>query len=126
MKTTFKIIAMFMTLLVLGCSSGSDEEETEIDLYGNWFGVFDGDDTGTFGVYIYPDGLTTGSATSYNLQGTFSINGNTGTSGKITAVIETEGNGRNFTGQFTSDSGSGTWKSDQEGTSGTWHTTKKE
>ncbi|MCK0135952.1 MULTISPECIES: hypothetical protein [Arenibacter] len=126
MKTTFKIIAMFMTLLVVGCSSGSDEDETEIDLYGNWFGVYDGDDSGTFGVYIYPDGKVTGSATSFNLQGTFSINGNTATSGKITAVIETTGDGRSFTGQFSSDSGSGTWKSDQEGTSGTWHTTKKE
>jgi hypothetical protein len=58
--------------------------------------------------------------------GTFSINGNTTVSGKITAVIETEGNGRSFIGQFTSDSGSGTWKDNQQGISGTWRTTKKE
>jgi hypothetical protein len=125
MKTTLKIIAMFMTLLVLGCSSGSDEEETEIDLYGNWLGVIEGSDSGVFGVYIYPDGQVTGSATISQL-GTFSINGNTTVSGKITAVIETEGNGRSFIGQFTSDSGSGTWKDNQQGISGTWRTTKKE
>lgn len=127
MKNTIKFLALFMILLANGCSKNSGEVETDLDFTGNWFGTFAGDDTGTFGSYIYPDGNVTGSITSFNLQeNNLPLNGKVDASGAFTAVIVITGNNRSFTGKFNASGGSGTWQDTAQQQSGTWGTTSKQ
>ena len=89
MKNTIKILALFMVLSTVSCSSdGDDANAFDIEeLSGNWFGSFEGDDSGTWAVFAYPDGRVTGTAVSNNLQQTLSIEGNIDDQGNLDAVL---------------------------------------
>lgn len=119
MKNTIKILVVLLTLINLGCSSDGDEV-VEIDFYGNWFGTFDGDDSGTFSVFIHEDGSVTGDALSNELQRTTSLTGNIDSSGNFEAVLGSADSGASFKGRFTENSASGTWDNPEFQSSGTW------
>lgn len=126
MKKALKILAVCFTVLLISCSKSSGDEETDLDVTGNWFGTFSGDDMGTFSAFISADGSVSGDLVSNNLQNTYSLNGQIDGAGNLTAVIGTGGNGRSFTGKFNATSGSGTWQDSSLQQSGTWLTTSKQ
>ncbi|RDY60165.1 hypothetical protein [Flagellimonas nanhaiensis] len=123
MKNMIKILMLSIVFVTLGCSSDGDEAP-EIDFYGNWFGTFDGDDSGTFSVFIHEDGSVTGDAVSNNLQQTLPLNGQINDSGNLNAVLGSAENGATFTGRFTETTSSGTWNNPSNG-SGTWTGSKQ-
>ena len=127
MKTKKILLLLLISSILLSCSSnGDDTNELDIEeLSGNWFGTFEGDDSGTWAVFAYPDGRVTGTAVSNNLQQTLSIEGNIDDQGNLDAVLGSAENGASFTGKFTTTSSSGTWNNPSSNVSGTWSGEKR-
>lgn len=122
MKTIKVLVLLLIGTTIINCSSDNgDNNGFDLeDLSGNWFGTFEGDDSGTWGIFAYPDGRVTGTANSNNLQQTLAIEGNIDKQGNLDAVLGSAENGATFTGKFTTTRSSGSWNNPESNVSGSW------
>lgn len=123
MKSFFKLLILFLTLVNFSCSN--DDDVQEINFAGNWAGTYAGDDSGTFAVTIGTDGKVTGDAFSNNLHQSLPLNGQIDSSGELDAVLGSAQNGASFTGQFSATTAIGTWNNPSFQGSGSWSGTKQ-
>ena len=122
MNNVLRITLLFLTTLLVSCSSDNSDDNNpqELVFAGEWSGTFSGDDSGTWNATIGTSGTVNGEAFSSAAQQIFPLTGTITNEGEFRATAGTAENGATFSGTFTVDSSSGTWENAANQISGTW------
>jgi len=130
-KLKFKImkkillIVLLIPLLFTTCKKEEDNtSSTSSQFSGSWTGTYSGDDSGVWAATISSTGDVNGNSTNANGDNQ-TLSGSVTNSGSFSATVGTGTLGSNFVGQFSGNSGSGTWSNSSVGFTGTWEGDKK-
>ena len=124
-KILYTLLAAF--ILFSACKKDNNNTTTSINsqFSGNWEGTFTGDDSGYWTAIISSTGNIDGSSFSYQTGDLQNLNGSVTNSGSFSATAGTGTLGTNFVGQFSGNSGSGTWINSSVSYTGTWEGSKE-
>ena len=115
-----KLLYRFLLLSIILSSCKKEEESTISPFLGYWSGNYSGDYDGQWNANISSAGEINGGAYSVDLPEGVDLNGTVTNSGDFTAIIGTGSQGINFIGQLSGNSGSGTWNSSTDSSTGFW------
>jgi hypothetical protein len=116
-----KILLIVLLIPLLFTTCKKEEDNT---FSGSWTGTYSGDDYGIWAATISSTGNINGSATN-SLGDNQTLSGSVTTNGSFSATVGTGTLGSNFVGQFSGNSGSGTWSNSSVGFTGTWEGDKQ-
>ena len=123
-----KILYTFLAVSIIFAACKKDDNNTATatnsQFSGDWAGTFSGDDSGLWTAIISSTGSIDGSSTSSS-AGNQTLSGSVTNSGSFAATVGTGTLGSEFVGQFSGNSGSGTWSNLSAGFTGTWEGTKQ-
>ena len=116
-----KLLYTFLAVSIIFSACKKEEDNAPNSPFvGYWTGNYSGDYDGQWNANITSAGEIKGGACSVNLPDEVDLNGTVTNSGDFTAIIGTGSLGINFIGQLSGNSGSGTWISSTDSSTGTW------
>ena len=123
-------ILLAVSLIFSACKKDNNNNNntntsTNSQFSGDWEGTFSGDDYGYWTAIISSTGNINGSTVSNQTGDLQTLNGSVTNSGSFSATVGTGTLGSNFVGQFSGNSGSGTWSNSSVGFTGTWEGDKQ-
>lgn len=126
MRTTLQylsiVIISFAFIGLQSCQKGDGYSEYE----GNWTGIYDGDETGTWEVSIDGNGRISGAAYPDSIQGlSYTLTGFVEEDGAFNAQSEILDQLIEFDGKLDGTNGSGTWRNVKAMLFGDWSGSKK-
>ena len=121
-----KLLYTFLAVSILfsACNKDDDNTTTNSQFSGNWTGTYSGGDSGIWDATISLNGAVNGSSTNANGDNQ-TLSGSVTNSGSFSATVGVGSLGSNFVGQFSGNSGNGTWSNSAASLTGTWEGTKQ-
>ena len=115
-----KLLYTLLAVTVIFSACKKEEENPSSPFVGYWSGNYSGDYYGQWNANISSSGEINGEAYSIDFPEGVNLNGTVTNSGDFTAIIGTGSQGINFIGQLSGNSGSGTWSSSTDSSTGFW------
>ena len=119
-----KLLYTLLAVSLIFSACKKEEDNASSQFSGSWTGTYSGDDSGVWAATISSTGNINGSATN-SLGDNQTLSGSVTTNGSFSATVGTGTLGSNFVGQFSGNSGSGTWSNSSVGFTGTWEGDKQ-
>ena len=119
-----KLLYTLLAVSILFATCKKEDSTPNSQFTGSWTGTYSGGDSGIWAATISLNGAVNGSSTNANGDNQ-TLSGSVTNSGSFSATVGTGSLGSNFVGQFSRNSGNGTWSNSAAGLTGTWEGNKQ-